>query len=459
MSTVVVRSLPFNTRLTVGNAREILARDRARAQKILAGVNPHGPLALREARRRHGERHDHYEHRERHHGRREHEHESEREREREREHEHKHHSGGADTGSGISTGSGTGTGTGSTGSGSSGGPVGVDVTDASVNYDATVGVGSPATDYTLLIDTGSSNTWVGADKAYVKTSTSKSTGDTVNVSYGSGSFSGTEYTDTVTLASQLVITNQSIGVASSAQGFSGVDGILGVGPVDLTQGTVSNTNEVPTVTDNLYSQGTISTESLGISFEPSTSAEVANGELTFGGTDSTRHTGSITYTPITTTSPASLYWGINQDVSYGTGTTLLSGNAGIVDTGTTLLLLASDAFSKYQSATGATLDNTTGLLTITESQYEALQSLYFTIGGTTFEFTANAQIWPRALNTQIGGESGKIYLVASNLGSESGQGLDFINGFAWLQRFYSVFDTTNAQVGLANTQYTDATTN
>jgi Eukaryotic aspartyl protease len=45
---------------------------------------------------------------------------------------------------------------------------------------------------TLLIDTGSSNTWLGAQKAYVKTSTSKSTGQSVSVTYGSGSFSGTE---------------------------------------------------------------------------------------------------------------------------------------------------------------------------------------------------------------------------------------------------------------------------
>lgn len=80
---------------------------------------------------------------------------------------------------------------------------------------------------TLLIDTGSSNTWIGADKKYKSTSTSKKTGDTVSVSYGSGSFSGDEYTDTVTLGDGLVIKDQSIGVASKAQGFSGVDGILG----------------------------------------------------------------------------------------------------------------------------------------------------------------------------------------------------------------------------------------
>lgn len=48
-----------------------------------------------------------------------------------------------------------------------------------------------------------------------------------SVTYGSGSFRGEEYTDTVTLGDGLTITKQSIGAASSASGFSGVDGILG----------------------------------------------------------------------------------------------------------------------------------------------------------------------------------------------------------------------------------------
>lgn len=68
------------------------------------------------------------------------------------------------------------------------------VTNTAVTYTANVGVGSPATDYTLLIDTGSSNTWVGAGKAYVKTSTSHDTGHKFSVSYGSGSVSGEECT-------------------------------------------------------------------------------------------------------------------------------------------------------------------------------------------------------------------------------------------------------------------------
>ena len=108
----------------------------------------------------------------------------------------------------------------------------------------------------------------------------------------------------------------------------------------------------------------------------------------------------------------------------------LRSSAGIVDTGTTLLLLATDAFQAYEKATGAKMDQSTGLLTLSESQFENLQSLFFTIGGVQYEMTANAQIWPRALNATIGGEEGKIYLVASDLGSQSGQGLDFIS--AWM---------------------------
>ncbi|KAJ3542726.1 hypothetical protein NM688_g5942 [Phlebia brevispora] len=406
--------LPFTSRIVARSGKEMVQRDRERAQKIMTAAHPHGPRHFREQR------------------------------ERRRHHHHKHH-GTSEVAEPSTGGSGT-TGTGGAAPTDTG--AGVDVTDAGVTYTASVGVGNPQTQYTLLIDTGSSNTWVGASQKYVKTSTSKSTGDTVTVSYGSGSFSGNEYTDTVTLAPNLVIQNQSIGVASTAQGFEGVDGILGIGPVDLTSSTLSSGQLVPTVTDNLFSQGTIESDSIGISYEPTTSDGTVNGELTFGGVDSTKYNGEINFVPITSTSPASEYWGINQDVSYGTDTSLLSGSAGIVDTGTTLLMIATDAFQAYQKATGATMDQTTGLLTITEDQYENLQSLFFNVGNVQFELTANAQIWPRSQNSELGGESDKIYLVVSDLGSPSGQGLDFINGFVFLQRFYSVFDTGNEQVAL-----------
>ena len=51
------------------------------------------------------------------------------------------------------------------------------------------------------------------------------------------------------------------------------------------------------------------------------------------------------------------------------------------------------------------------------------------IGGTTYELTANAQIWPRSQNSVLGGDEGKIYLIVADMGSPSGQGLDFISAY------------------------------
>ncbi|KAL4246323.1 peptidase A1 family protein [Abortiporus biennis] len=105
--------------------------------------------------------------------------------------------------------------------------VSVPATNGLVDYVVNVQVGTPATTFSLLVDTGSSNTWVGAGKAFRSTSSSVQTRDRVSVTYGSGDFSGTEFTDTVSLGSGLSINSQSIGVASRSDGFDGVDGILG----------------------------------------------------------------------------------------------------------------------------------------------------------------------------------------------------------------------------------------
>lgn len=304
------------------------------------------------------------------------------------------------------------------------------------------------------------------------------------MTYGSGSFSGEEFKDTVTIAPKLVIKTQSIGVASQSQGFNTVDGILGfvhsflswvvhllilnpsIGPKDLTAGTVSNQNIVNTVTDNLFKNGKIPKNELGIFFRPATSGG-GKGEMTWGGIDTTKIVGSVNYVPVTTTQPASFYWGISQTIKYGSQTILPNTQGtscptkslrrrvwknyeGIVDTGTTLVLLASgatnifyhvdsiteshpaDAFAKYETATGATPDGATGLLKITAAQYSQLKNLNFKIGTQTYSLTPNAQIWPRSLNTQIGGTAGSIYLIVGDLGSPSGQGLDFIDGYAFL---------------------------
>ncbi|KAH9834745.1 family A1 protease [Rhodofomes roseus] len=340
--------------------------------------------------------------------------------------------------------------------------VNVDATSRIVSYTANVQIGDPPTNYSLLIDTGSSNTWAGANMSnpYVFSETTVVTPNTVFVSYGSGFFGGVEVMDQISLGPELTITMQGLGAALVSSGFDGVDGIMGIGPQDLTCGTqLPGLNEcVPTVVDNAWKQGLLEAYEIGISFTPSTTQAEMNGELTFGGIDERKYKGTLNYVNITSTSPASHYVGIEQTVTYG-GTEILSPTAGIIDTGTTLLLLATNAFDAYQNMTGATMDQTTGLLQIDEEQYEALESLYFSIGDTVYEFTPDAQLWPRSLNEYIGGDPDGIYLIVSDNGAVAGSGLDFINGMGWLERFYTVYDVGNSRVGFATTSHTHSKSN
>lgn len=289
-----------------------------------------------------------------------------------------------------------------------------------------------------------SNTWCGAQSSCEKTSTGKSTGNTVSVSYGSGSFSGTEYTDKVSFGG-LTVTSQSIGSASKSTGFSGVDGIIGFGPVDLTSSTVSNTNTVPTFMDNLYSQGSISSEVLGVSFKPESGSDTddTNGELTLGGTDSSKYTGSLTYFPKLTSGSASPYWGISiASFTYGS-TSLATSQTGIVDTGTTLIYIPTTAYNKFLSASGGTTDSSSGLASFTT---KPTSNFGIKFGSTTYPLTPAQYLVPQSQYGYYGLSSGKYYSWISNGGSS---GVDCIIGQKFLENYYAVFDTTNSRIGFA----------
>jgi len=98
-----------------------------------------------------------------------------------------------------------------------------------------------------------------------------------------------------------------------------------------------------------------------------------------------------------------------------------------------------DAFQTYQSKTGGILDAATSLLKINSTQYSNLQPLTFNIGDESYDLTPDGQIWPRTLNTFIGGSSSSIYLIVGDIGSPSGSGYDFVNGFTFLYVLHLLF--------------------
>ncbi|CAK1356232.1 unnamed protein product [Cercospora beticola] len=316
------------------------------------------------------------------------------------------------------------------------------ITNEDVTYVAPIVVGGRTWD--LIVDTGSSNLWCGAQSSCEATSTGRATGGDFQVSYGSGSVSGKEYTDTVSFGG-LTVRSQSLGAATSAQGFTGVDGIIGFGPADLTQGTVSNANTVPTFMDNLYSQGSIAREVLGVYFRPESGSDTndANGELTLGGTDSSKYTGSIQYFPQLTSGSAAPYWGISiASFTYGS-TTLASNAQGIVDTGTTLIYIPTTAYNKFLSAAGGRTDSSSGLASFTT---KPTANFGIKFGSTTYNLTPAQYLVPTSQYGFYGLSSGKYYSWITDGGSS---GVNTIIGQKFLENYYSVFDTTGSRIGFA----------
>ncbi|KAF7320930.1 Peptidase A1 domain-containing protein [Mycena chlorophos] len=399
------RSCAFTTQVRVAEGKTIVDHDMLRSRHLRVGANPHGPMAVMMARQ------------------------------------------------------------------TSGGPKhlqqeetqSVNVVNASVTYLANVGVGDPAQTFQLLIDTGSSNTWITNEHdEYKPTKTATDMRKHFQLSYGKGDCEGNEYLDTVTLGENIVIKNQSIGVASRTDEMGGMSGILGIGPTGLTKGTVTDSDEQLTVMDNLMQQGTIAEECIGIYYAPTMPDSTTNtGSLCFGGPDASKFTGEINWIPLTKQAPANRYWGIDQSISYGRGgPTIMATCAGISDTGTTLIMLPDAAFNEYMKQTGAVMDDATGLPTVTDAQLAQMQSLLFKIGDQEYELIPNAQLWPRAQNTTLGGDANKNYLAFSSMGTMGNEpGLQFINGYAFLQRFYSAYDTTNCRLGMAMTAHTMDETN
>ncbi|KAG2069589.1 aspartic peptidase A1 [Suillus decipiens] len=326
-------------------------------------------------------------------------------------------------------------------------------------YTVAVGIGFPFITYNLIVDTASAITWCGTGTLYLSGS-GVNTEVPVAFNYHYGSFAGTIWEDKIIFTEEITIDGMKIGVASTAQGIL-ADGVLGIGPTALGLGALPNSPQemIPTVTDYLVDQGIIIRPVVGILFQPIVANAVIHGQLTFGGSDPAMY---ISYHPdfteMTTTAPSSRYWGINQRITYA-NTEILAYTAGIVDSTCTFLYLAIDAYERYKDATGGIVNQANGLLQISPNQYHNLPSLEFHIGRRTYRFIANAQIWPRSLNHKINGGDNDIFLVVKSLATPTGAGFDFINGYVFLQRFYTVFDSGKRRVGFAETAFTYADSN
>eukprot|EP01139_Manchomonas_bermudensis_P014632 Amastigsp_a508713_414.p2 type:complete len:376 gc:universal Amastigsp_a508713_414:31-1158(+) len=304
------------------------------------------------------------------------------------------------------------------------------VNDDELLYSCQIGLGTPVQVFaTQDLDTGSSNLWVpgpqcskcgfagtpynsAASKTYV------ANGEALSIQYGSGSVTGTLAQDTLSIAG-LVVEKQIFGVINTAQGFkgSGITGLLGLAYQKIAE------DNVPTPLENMVSQGLISANMFAFYLSSSVSTP---GQVTFGGYNSSFLVGEPTYVPIVADE-----WYVIQvsKITIGGHTASLLGGHGIVDTGTSLLIVPTSVattLNKY-----ITVDATCGSANMNNP------NITITLGGTEFNLTPAQYIVELSPKQCVNGIQG----------ANIGEGLDFILGDVFMRSVYTIFDVENNRLG------------
>lgn len=270
--------------------------------------------------------------------------------------------------------------------------LGLDVEGNDVGYFATVQMGTPPTDFKILMDSGSADLWVGSEQCVSdqggdcgnhqflgsqSSSTFQASNQPFSITYGTGSVSGVLVQDTVSVAG-IDLADHTFGVATvESVEFSSddtsFDGLMG-----LAQSTLSN-QQVLTPPESMAQQGLIP-EAI-VSYKISRLADNLNdGEITFGGLDDSK------FDPATLTTLDNVnqngFWEADMDaVTVDGQDTGLTGKTAILDTGTTLIVApAADALAVHQLIDGAQSDGQGGFIV----PCDTTASVAMTFGGASF---------------------------------------------------------------------------
>ncbi|CAO3624617.1 unnamed protein product [Mucor fragilis] len=307
-----------------------------------------------------------------------------------------------------------------------------------IEYYGIVKVGTPAQSLKINFDTGSSDFWFASTLCSsctthtrynpTKSSTYVADGRSWQIRYADGSTaSGILAKDTVNVGG-LVIKSQTINLAktqSSSFASGPVDGLMGLGFDTIT--TVAG---IKTPVDNLISQGLISSPVFGVWLGKASNG--GGGEYVFGGSNPNHYTGALTTVPVDNSRG---WYSITVDSLNAGNSPVADSFTGILDTGTTLLLLPQTISDQVASQYGA-YDNGDGTYLIS-CDTSNLEPLEFSINGAQFQVPVESLIFQ---------QSGS-YCFASFGYSP---GIDFaILGDVFLKNNYVIFNQKVPQVQIA----------
>jgi len=311
-------------------------------------------------------------------------------------------------------------------------------------YFGSVSLGTPAQEFQVIFDTGSSNLWVPSVECAARSCKQKSTYDSdasstfvangteFKIMYGSGPVQGYWSEDTMTWAGLegdgmrfAEITDPSgLGAAYALGKF---DGILGMGFQSIS------VDNAPTAFQDLMTSDALDVPQFAFYL----GADGADGELVLGGYDDAHFTGNLTWHDVT----SATYWELSaKAITFGGASCSNTTNV-IVDTGTSVLAGPTADVEAMMKTIGATpymgVEYMVDCSTVAD-----LPELVFNLGGTDYRIQGTDYII----------ESGGMCMVGI-LGMDTGPvPADYlwILGDTFIRKYYSVFDLANLKVGLAD---------
>jgi hypothetical protein len=256
-------------------------------------------------------------------------------------------------------------------------------------YLCQVQIGTPPQTLVLNFDTGSSDFWVFSSETPrnlirgqtvfnigASSTAEQIEGATWSIRYGDGSFSsGSVYRDVVTIGD---VTVQSQAINSAAQisaSFSqntNQDGLVGL--------AMSSINTVRPQRQRTFFDNAM--DDLAMPLFTANLNKAAAGSYTFGVIDTTEFEGDLTFVAANTTLG---FWAVTVDsMRVGDSGPSLGATEGIVDTGTTLLLMSQDVVEAYYGQVPSAQFDPRNMGFMFDCNAE-LPSLHFSIGAADFE--------------------------------------------------------------------------
>ncbi|KIX95269.1 uncharacterized protein Z520_09186 [Fonsecaea multimorphosa CBS 102226] len=307
-------------------------------------------------------------------------------------------------------------------------------------YFSTVKFGSTSQEMYMLIDSGSANTWVMGTNCKSNacqihntygsedSTTLQTTTQTWSMTYGTGEVEGVVVKDTVQLANYTV--ELGFGLASSASDdFDNypMDGILGLGrPASDALGS-------PTIMQVLNNNGQLAANVLGIHLQRSSDG-TNDGQITFGGIDSSKFSGKLSYSKTINTNSWQIAAG---DAGVDGKSVGFQSKTAMIDTGTSYILLPpSDADALHQLIPGSSADGETYTIPCSSSA-----DVFFTLSGVKYSVSPKDYVGKPASGSSSGSCQSNI------IGHQAFGPNDWILGDVFLKNVYTVLDFDNARIG------------